>query len=131
MTSLRSSLKRRWRAFAALPIGQRFETFHEAQRDAPAWVMPLLIVGALASLAIGVVLVFIRGPAFVFFGLAGAMLATQSRHVARLLDRGEVATRSLLRRARSTWARLRGRHPSASTETPRTGARSGTTLRGL
>lgn len=109
MTSLRSDLKRRWRAFAALPSGERFARFHAQQKDAPAWVKPLLIVAAVASIAVGVVLVFIPGPAFVFFGLAGAMLATQSVHVARLLDRLEVVTRALLRRARTRWDALRRR----------------------
>ena len=107
MTSLRSELERRWRAFEALPIGERFVRFYEQQKSAPAWVKPLLIVSALACLAIGVVLAFLPGPAFVFFGLAGAMLATQSIHVARLLDRLEVFARSMMRRARDTWDAIR------------------------
>lgn len=102
MTSLRSDMKRRWRAFEALPVGERFERFHAQQKDAPAWVKPLLVVGALASTALGIVLVFIPGPAFVFFGLGAAMLATQSAHVARLLDRIEVGARSLMRRLRDS-----------------------------
>ena len=109
MTTLRSRLQRRWQAFKALPAGKRFQRFHEQQKDAPAWVKPLLIVGALLCIAAGVVLTFIPGPAFVFFGLAGAMLATQSRHVARLLDRGELVARAGMARLRSTWARMRGR----------------------
>jgi hypothetical protein len=109
MTTLREKLQRRWRAFRALPAGKRFQRFHEQQKNAPAWVKPLAIVGALASLVIGVVLVFIPGPAFVFFGFAGALLATQSAFVAHGLDRGEVAARALAKRVRDKWARMRHR----------------------
>ena len=90
-------------------MGERFVRFYQQQKNAPGWVKPLLIVSALACLAVGVVLVFIPGPAFVFFGLAGAMLATQSIHIARLLDRLEVFTRRVLRRARDTWDAIRQR----------------------
>jgi hypothetical protein len=112
MTTLRSRLRGRWRAFKALPAGTRFQRFHEQQKDAPTWVKLLLIVGALASIAAGVILTFVPGPAFVFFGLAGAMLATQSVHVARLLDRAELAARALMVRARATWASRRRRTSS-------------------
>jgi len=111
MTSLRANLRRRWRAFKALPPGERFERFHEQQKDAPAWVKPVMIVSALVSVAVGVVLVLIPGPAFVFFGIAGALLATQSAHVARALDHAEVWGRSLMARARDRWAAMRHRAP--------------------
>lgn len=115
MSSLRSRLQRRWQAFKALPAGKRFQRFHEQQKDAPAWVKPLLLVGAILCIAAGVVLTFIPGPAFVFFGLAGAMLATQSSYVARALDRGELMARALMRRVRAKWARLRRRPASEGT----------------
>lgn len=126
MTSLRSKAQRRWRAFQALPAGERFERFHEQQKDAPAWVKPVLIVGVLASLAIGVVLVFIPGPAFVFFGLAGALLATQSALVARALDRAEVWARSLVGHIRERWSAWR--HRGISQRRPEDGAHDVETL---
>lgn len=116
MTSLRANLAKhradlakRWRAFRALPAGARFRRFHEQQKNAPGWVKPLLVVGAVVSLAVAVVLTIFPGPAFVFYGLAGALLATQSIHVARLLDRGELAARALVGRMRDTWDTLRRR----------------------
>ena len=63
----------------------------------------------LACIALGVFLVFVLGPAFVFFGLVGAALATQSVHVARALDACEVVARSLASRGRDTRAARRGR----------------------
>ena len=64
-----------------------------------------MIGGAVLCLAIGIVLTFIPGPAFVFFGLAGALLSIESRWIARVLDRAEVSARKLLAR----WRRQRAK----------------------
>jgi hypothetical protein len=56
---------------------------------------------ALLAFAVGVVLAFIPGPAVVFFGIAAALLASESMTVARALDRVEVWLRG-------AWRRLRG-----------------------
>lgn len=95
-----AKLKKRWREFKAFPVGRRFQTVHERQADAPAWVKPLVIGGAVLSFAIGVVLAVIPGPAFVFFGLTGALVAIESAWAAKKLDRAEVATRKLIARFR-------------------------------
>ncbi|MGH7944004.1 MAG: hypothetical protein ACREH8_11905 [Opitutaceae bacterium] len=58
---------------------------------------------AILFLAIAVVLTVIPGPAFVFFILAGALLATESRTIGRFMDWCEVIVRKLVR-----WAKLRG-----------------------
>jgi hypothetical protein len=51
---------------------------------------------------VGVVLVFIPGPAILFFLIAGALLAVQSLGVARALDwselRGRAAVKAMRRR---------------------------------
>jgi hypothetical protein len=88
----------RWRKFKALPVGKRFQKLHEQQKGAPAWVKPVLIAAAVLSLAAGIVLLFIPGPAFIFLGLAGALLAVCSARVARVLDRAEVGVRNLCTR---------------------------------
>jgi hypothetical protein len=93
-------LKSKWREVKALPTGKRFQTVHEQQQSGPAWVRPLLIVGTLISVAIGVVLAFIPGPAVVFFALAGALAACVSAPIARALDRAEVVGRRWLSRLR-------------------------------
>lgn len=101
--------KAHWRWFKSLPPGERFEKEHDrheraSQGRSPLFkaIYPLL---AVLSLAIGVVLAFIPGPAFVFFGLAGALMAMQSRAIARFLDRGELRARALHARYRAWRAR--------------------------
>ena len=99
-----SKLRKRWREFKALPAGERFQSVHEQQSDAPPWVKVVVIAAAMVTFGIGVVLTFIPGPAIVFFGLAGALAASESAWVARRLDDAEVAGRKLiakLRRRRS------------------------------
>jgi hypothetical protein len=105
-----SKLRGKWREFKAYPVGKRFQTVNERQADAPAWVKPVVIAGAVVSFAIGVLLSIMPGPAFVFYGLTGALLAIESAWVARKLDRGEVAARKLITR----FKRWRSRRATAS-----------------
>ena len=49
---------------------------------------------------VGFVLIFVPGPAFVFLGLAAALLAEESLAVARALDWTEVKIRRAVRRIR-------------------------------
>ena len=87
-----------WTQLRDWPIGRRFRRFHDAHpAHRTGWARWLTWLAAAVSFAIGVVLVFIPGPAVVFFGLTCALLATQSRAVARLLDRTEVRARALWR----------------------------------
>jgi hypothetical protein len=95
-----TKLRKKWREFKAYPAGERFQTVHKHQKDAPAWVKPVVIAGAIVAFGIGVLLSILPGPAFVFYGLAGALLAIESAWVARKLDRGEVGARKLLARFR-------------------------------
>lgn len=89
--------------------GQRFKQHHErAQRSksgrgARRWVNLLL---ALLAFAIGVVLVFIPGPAVLFFFLAGALLAPESRAIARFMDWAEVKIRAVWHWVTAHWRRL-------------------------
>lgn len=91
--------------------GERFKHAHQRARQHPitsGWGRLLCFALVLVCLAIGVVLVFIPGPAFVFFILAGALLATQWWKMACWLDQAEVAMRKLyvrLKKKRSTSAR--------------------------
>lgn len=85
--------------------GKRFQNFRERERDRPSWVRAAYLGAALVLFAIGVVLVFIPGPAVVFFALAGGLLATQSSWVARQLDRFELAAREKLELVRAWWKR--------------------------
>jgi hypothetical protein len=91
-------LQAQWQELRHWPPGERFARFHRKHRESGSrWTKVLLVLAALASFAIGVVLAFIPGPAFVFFGLAGGLMATQSSWVATRLDRTELRIRRGLR----------------------------------
>ena len=66
----------------------------------------ILIAVAVLCVAVGLVLTVIPGPAFVFFILAGGILATESRVVARFMDACEVFIRKVARWAERQWRRL-------------------------
>jgi hypothetical protein len=91
-----AKLKRKLRELKALPPGERFQTVNEQQSGGPAWVRPVVIAGAVIAFGIGILLSVLPGPAFVFYALAGALAAIESKWVARTLDRGELALRKLL-----------------------------------
>lgn len=118
-----SRIRAEWAEFKKTEPGKRFQTVHDKQQETmPAWAGPLYIGGAIVSLGVGVVLVFIPGPAVLFFALAAGLLATQSKWVAAKLDAGEVW-------ARKTWQRLRGhrgKHRATPAETPQARARRDT-----
>jgi hypothetical protein len=92
-----------WTELRHWPTGRRFQRFHEAHAaHRTGWARCLTCLAAAVSFVIGVILAFIPGPAVVFFAVTCALAATQSRWVARQLDRTEV-------RARLVWRRYRRR----------------------
>ena len=97
-----------WKRLRKLPPGERFESIHREQRNRSPAVKAALFGIALLSFAGGLVLMFIPGPAVLFFALAGALLATQSLWVARRLDQGEVWGRRAVASVRR-WRRRRQR----------------------
>jgi hypothetical protein len=104
-----------WNEFKHWPPGERFEKFHQKHRDnGSRWARPLFLLGAFVSFAIGFVLVFIPGPAIVFFALTAALLATQSSWVAGHLDRAELQVRRTLRWLRAKRDRRRARRRRAT-----------------
>lgn len=95
--------------------GERFKNEHKRVRHHGAqggWVRFIFFGLAIVSAAIGVVLVFIPGPAIVFFVLSGALLASQSWTMACLLDRAEAAMHR-------TWIRSKKRRPFNHKPEPR------------
>jgi hypothetical protein len=86
-----------WTELRRAQPGKRFTEYHERhQRHAPRWARPLYVGAAILSLAVGVVLSVIPGPAFVFFGLSAALFAGQSMWLARKLDALELVIRRWL-----------------------------------
>ncbi|MDB6114838.1 MAG: hypothetical protein JWQ83_2002 [Lacunisphaera sp.] len=107
---MRARLQQQWKILRAGQPGQRFQDrYHRHQRSASAgnWLHRVgrFVAAALAT-AIGVVLVFIPGPAIVFFALAGALLASDCLWLARVLDWSEVKLRRLWNWGRRFWQHL-------------------------
>jgi hypothetical protein len=92
-------LRKRWEEFRRAEPGTRFQRFHDEQKSRQRpWTRVVYLVVAFVSLAIGVVLAFIPGPAVVFFALTAALLAAQSAWLARRLDTAEIRVRHALHR---------------------------------
>lgn len=106
------SFLRRWRNPCPGKPGHRFRARYERNRKregSSRWLPRLLrLLLALLCLVVAVVLTFIPGPAIVFFLLAGALIATDSRRMADVLDRSEVRLRRLAGVARRWWKSLGG-----------------------
>ena len=104
------AFKQQWHGLQRSSPGHRFQNrYASAQRHRahiPAWRRILQLVIALGLVSIGVVLVFIPGPAVLFFALAGAMLASESRLVARGLDWAELRLRHGWHRSARFWINL-------------------------
>lgn len=100
-------LKTAWKRLKTLEPGKRFQTFHRDQKDRPLAVKAAFFAVAIACFAAGVVFVLIPGPAILFFALSGALLATQSLWIARVLDATEIWARKTLDAIRKRWRRRR------------------------
>lgn len=96
-----------WRALKDGRPGRRFQERYERTRHPSRRATTLqrivLILAAVLCLAIAVVLSVIPGPAIPFFFVAGGLLATESRHVARLMDWCEVRGRDAVAWGKRQW----------------------------
>lgn len=99
--------KSQWVALRRSKPGRRFQDRYERNRrspNAPKMLWRVVRVAIAAGLvALGVVFMFIPGPAIVFYGLAGALLSTESLPLAKLLDGMEVRARRLSRWIAEKW----------------------------
>lgn len=107
--TLHFSLRDSWRELKRGRPGHRFQDRYERTRRAEprcgvAKRIATLAVAAVA-IAIGLVLAVIPGPAIPFFVISGALLATQSRTMARAMDWLELRGRDAL-----AWLKRRWRH---------------------
>jgi hypothetical protein len=104
-------LKEHWKAFKRLEPGTRFQTHYRQHRQSEAGKSPvrrvLYALAGVVAFAVGVVLVFIPGPAFVFFLIAGGLVATQSLAVARAFDWCELRGRAAVKAIRKRVSRQR------------------------
>lgn len=104
------ALKQQWHGLQRSSPGHRFQNRYASARrqrgQVPLWQRALQLGLAAILAAAGVVFVFIPGPAILLFALAGAMLASESRAVARALDWTELRVRGGWRRAARFWGGL-------------------------
>jgi hypothetical protein len=90
--------------------GHRFRNrYYEHQKSGRhrgllGMILRFLLAGMAAM--IGFILVFMPGPAVLFFLIAGALLAADWLPVARLLDWGELHVRRLAKHAKRFWDHL-------------------------
>lgn len=106
-------VKQQWQSLKRGKSGHRFRSRYEAARKARKNVgfrvklqRLVRLVIALAATVIGVVLVFIPGPAILFFLLAGSLLAAEFLTIARFFDWTEVKLRTGFAWGQRRWHRL-------------------------
>jgi hypothetical protein len=99
-----------WRTLRRGRPGHRFQERYEASRRAKnrrSIIGRIVRLGlAIVALAIGIVLMFIPGPAILFYLISGSLLAAESRVVARALDWSEVQLRKSARWLKIQWRKL-------------------------
>jgi hypothetical protein len=110
IVSMSGAFKRQWQGLLRAPPGRRFQNRHANARkmraETPLWWRALRMVFALVIVAVGMVFVFIPGPAILFFAIAGALLATESRPIACGLDWTELRLRAVWIWGRRHWRTL-------------------------
>jgi len=107
LTSLRRKMLELKRGRPGHRFQQSYAHARQHRQDTPAWHRVARFGVATIALMIGVVLMVLPGPAFVFFGIAGALLATESRYVAIVLDWLELRLRAIAAWVQRHWKRLR------------------------
>jgi hypothetical protein len=94
-------LKWGWTQFTHWPPGQRFVRFYERHQRRRSNAHALLYpIATMIAFAIGILLLFLPGPAIVFFVLAACLAAMHSRWFALRMDQAELKLRALARSRR-------------------------------
>lgn len=98
------SLKARWRAFVAVPRGERFQAHHRRSHKAGAsrWVRIVAVTAALVLIALGIVMLVLPGPGLLVMLAGAVLLAEESVFVARVMDRIDLAAMRIGRRLRAS-----------------------------
>jgi len=95
------SLKQRWRRFKTPPSGKRFQAFHVRHHRKTNLARSIATFGAgLLLIAVGLVLLVLPGPGLLIGAIGAALLAGESKIVARGLDWLDLRVTRLWRRWR-------------------------------
>ena len=87
-----------WRELKTAPAGERFQRRYRAKRAAGKRGIKraLTILAGAVLVAAGLFMLVAPGPGIVVLALGAALMAEESRPVARFLDRTELRIRSLI-----------------------------------
>jgi hypothetical protein len=102
---LRSKIRREWRDLKDGRPGHRFRDRYDrdaGRHEHVGWRVVKILAG-ITALLVGVVEIIFPGPAILFLFVGGALLATQSRAIARLMDWAELRIRAVWRFVRRRW----------------------------
>jgi hypothetical protein len=103
-----AALKRNWHELSRDPPGRRFQNRHKKQDGRGSGLSRTLkLTAAIVLLAAGVVLLVIPGPGSVLIVIGAALLAEESKVVARFMDRAEVRVRQWIKAALARWKKRR------------------------
>jgi len=102
----------RWRAFLAVPRGQRFQAHHQrAHRgDTPGWARVAVIVAALVLIVLGLAMIVLPGPGLLVMLAGAVLLAEESVFVARFMDRLDLVAMRVVARWRARRRQRRENH---------------------
>jgi hypothetical protein len=104
-----AAFQKSWKDLTHGKPGHRFQRRYENKKRSGGenpWRRVMNFALALACLAVGVVLVFIPGPAILFFLIGGGLLAAESRVVASGLDYSEFKVRAMWTWIKRRWRKL-------------------------
>ncbi|TVO59303.1 PGPGW domain-containing protein [Denitromonas halophila] len=91
-------IKESWHSLKKSEPGERFQDryhHHQSRRDGrPGLSVLLRLAGGTVVALLGLVMLFTPGPGLVFMAAGAALLGSESRIVARALDRLEVLVRA-------------------------------------
>ena len=103
------AFQKSWKDLTHGKPGHRFQRRYENKKRSGgknSWQRVMNFILALACLAVGVVLVFIPGPAVLFFFIGGGLLAAESRVIAWGLDYSELKIRAMWTWIKRHWREL-------------------------
>ena len=105
-----TALKKKWQRLLNGVPGERFQHIYanalRHRQNTPIWYRAVRLALAAVAFLLGLIFAVLPGPAFVFFILAGALLATESHAIAAAMDWCEVKIRGVLGWVHRFWKAL-------------------------
>ena len=106
------TLQQRWRQFAAVPPGQRFEAhFDRRQQTRPRGLHQKILAlgGGVLVMGAGIFFMLAPGPGILIFLVGALLVAEESMAAARLMDGADLRLRRLAAWVLARWRQRSGR----------------------